>query len=1048
MNSRDALRAAVVLTTLAGTLCPTTASSQFASRPGYSVGTAGAVCDGSNMLYGWPDANGQLLKCSSNVWSIVTQTAGAAGSNAQVQFNSGGALAGDSGLTYVNPNLTIGYGSLYIGTSVATAGALFIGGMNRVSYPSADTYAQGSSIAIGPSALANMPAMTGGSSIYGNIAIGSQALSSASMTTAAVSNTAVGFQALRANTSGNSNTAFGTSVLAANTTGTSNTSVGAAALNLNTTGASNTAVGGGALKGNTGGGSNTAIGALSMRNTGASGNTAVGATSLYTNSSGANNTVIGSGALYNGYSGSNNTVLGYSGASATLTAGSNNILIGTNNSVDTPASGTNNFLNIGNLIYGTSIGTAATAGNVGIGTTSPMSSFHVMNSGSATSISIGNPGTGHTWGNLGTSADAGGYFLVQSVGNQGTSYGNLVLEGNGGNVGIGTTAPQTTLHILNGGSSGQSFSNNAGLIVEDNGSLNNYYVFQVATAGGGKFFNLTNAGNVGIGTTVPLNKLDVAGGHVIGAGYVGTTTAPANGLIVQGNVGIGTQTALNALDVNGGNISVNNGGMYFGYANSGSYPLRIVAPSSASVRLQIGGPGGSILFASNTASTTGVYANSGALSLYNGPLAVGTTTALNMLDVSGGSVVGAGYIGTTTAPSNGLIVQGNVGIGTTKPLNMLDVAGGHVIGAGYVGTTTAPTNGLAVQGNIALGTSAAGAALTIASAPAMALSVVNSAAASLGGITNNAVFRAQSGGAGSQGYVFTSDLNSGIGNPATGNVVVVTGSAERVRVDSSGNVGVGTNVPLASLDLSRKTDAALLPVGTTGQQPTCNSNTTGGIRYNSSTGYPEYCSGSAWIPFKVTGAPPGSGYFVLSVGTYNGNLGGYSAAGGNTGLAAANAICLSELTTNTSWWGYTTANAAGILTSSHVFAFLCDGTSCNTPAASTTYYYGNANDVSAGGGTFTTDASGLGPNDSAAWTLGYRWGGAGTTGGIAWTGRGTSTNTAWPSTSSASACTAWTSSSSGVSGVIAQPGFTDYHRWGSATATCDQSRRLICYVNP
>ncbi|KRQ16714.1 hypothetical protein AOQ71_04570 [Bradyrhizobium manausense] len=55
-------------------------------------------------------------------------------------------MAGDSGLTYSNPNLTIGYGSLYIGTSLATAGKPYIGGLNGISYPSADTNCIGCSI--------------------------------------------------------------------------------------------------------------------------------------------------------------------------------------------------------------------------------------------------------------------------------------------------------------------------------------------------------------------------------------------------------------------------------------------------------------------------------------------------------------------------------------------------------------------------------------------------------------------------------------------------------------------------------------------------------------------------------------------------------------------------------------------------------------------------------------------------------------------------------------------------------------------------------------
>ena len=46
-------------------------------------------------------------------------------------------------------------------------------------------------------------------------------------------------------------------------------------------------------------------------------------------------------------------------------------------------------------------------------------------------------------------------------------------------------------------------------------------------------------GNIGIGTTSPVSRLDVEGGVSIGASYAGTTAAPTNGLLVETYVGVG-----------------------------------------------------------------------------------------------------------------------------------------------------------------------------------------------------------------------------------------------------------------------------------------------------------------------------------------------------------------------------------------------------------------------------------------------------------------------------------------------------------------------------
>src|SRR5581483_1144590 len=83
------------------------------------------------------------------------------------------------------------------------------------------------------------------------------------------------------------------------------------------------------------------------------------------------------------------------------------------------------------------------------------------------------------------------------------------------------------------------------------------------------------------------------------------------------------------------------------------------------------------------------------------------------------------------------------------------------------------------------------------------------------------------------------------------------------------------------------------------------------IKYNSDYHTYQFCNGTSWIAYGGGGGcagsggyspttPAGSGYFVMSKTRWTGNLG--------TGLAGADALCLTELTTNTGWRGYAAAN--------------------------------------------------------------------------------------------------------------------------------------------
>lgn len=143
-----------------------------------------------------------------------------------------------------------------------------------------------------------------------NTAIGYEALAA---NTDGVYNSAYGFQALTANTSGNYNHALGFQVLASNTTGNSNNAFGQGALPANTTGSDNIAIGTSALFRNTTADNNIAIGTQALGNslTG-SNNIAIGAQTIVSNTTGYNNTAIGYQSLRLNSTGYNNTALGYS----------------------------------------------------------------------------------------------------------------------------------------------------------------------------------------------------------------------------------------------------------------------------------------------------------------------------------------------------------------------------------------------------------------------------------------------------------------------------------------------------------------------------------------------------------------------------------------------------------------------------------------------------------------------------------------------------------------------------------------------------------------
>lgn len=99
-----------------------------------------------------------------------------------------------------------------------------------------------------------------------------------------------------------------------------------------------------------------------------------------------------------------------------------------------------------------------------------------------------------------------------------------------GRTGFGLSSPETAVHIQNGGASGKTFSNSAGLIVENNGSVSAYYAMQVSTAGENNAFNIQNNGNVSVGKASATTRLDVDGPIRCASYTVATVPSASSGL--------------------------------------------------------------------------------------------------------------------------------------------------------------------------------------------------------------------------------------------------------------------------------------------------------------------------------------------------------------------------------------------------------------------------------------------------------------------------------------------------------------------------------------
>jgi hypothetical protein len=413
-------------------------------------------------------------------------------------------------------------------------------------------------------------------------------------------------------------------------------------------------------------------------------------------------------------------------------------------------------------------------GNVGIGTTSPSSKLTVVDNSNILSFNehgssavaelklIGDTAhdTAIYFGDAADNVRAGFYYDVSANQLQVRGYNNstrMAVTSNG-DVGIGTTSPASTLHVDEPSTSANSLTYGAA-------------AGQIFTNENSEFaFGLLNA------SPYPL--------YIQGR----TNANTAKNITLQGlggNIGIGTYSPSQKLSVNGGKLLVQD------VHSSGDTPPALTLgqlnnqyqsgiQSNGHLTFKVVGSGGWYWY--DDANIRMYLSNAG-------NLGIGTTSASQKLTVNSGTTNSVARFESTNDTAQIIIKDDDTTMYFGAKNNV-----GYISSAG-----SGPSQGICVNtsGNVGIGTATPSSLLHLSDASSPTIRIVDT--------TNSVTLLA-----------FAQDSSAGFGTYSNHTLAFFSNSAERMRISTGGNVGIGTTSPSAKLHVNGTAKATKLELDESG----------------------------------------------------------------------------------------------------------------------------------------------------------------------------------------------------------------------------------------